>query len=214
MQTLQETIVERIKQARVIAIARGSYTLDGLRAMADALLAGGITALEVTMNTTNALEGIRMLAAEYHSRMTIGAGTVLTPEQVQQVVAAGATFIVAPNTSPDVIRAARSHGVEPLPGALTPTEVMQAYSAGARLIKLFPAALGGPDYLKHLRAPLDMVEFVPTGGISLDNIKAFLQAGAVAVGASGALIPKTFGGSEAERAELTQRARQYIEAAR
>jgi 2-dehydro-3-deoxyphosphogluconate aldolase/(4S)-4-hydroxy-2-oxoglutarate aldolase len=203
-------IRQQIKTSRIIAIVRGNY-VGAMHAMADALLAGGVTAIEVTMNSAGVLDSIRMLATEYGDRLLVGAGTVLNVEQVEQVAKAGAKFIVAPETYPDVIRASLDHGLEPLPGALTPSEVMQGYRAGARLIKLFPAMFGGPNYLKQLRAPLDMVEFVPTGGIDEHNARAYFDAGAVAIGLGSSLVKNDFDGSPAAVEDLTDRARRLIE---
>jgi 2-dehydro-3-deoxyphosphogluconate aldolase / (4S)-4-hydroxy-2-oxoglutarate aldolase len=204
-------IRQKIKTARVIAIVRGNY-VGAMRAMTEALLAGGVTSIEVTMNSAGVLDSIRMLAQEYGDRILIGAGTVTEVEQVKLVAEAGAQFVVAPETFPDVIRASFDHGLEPLPGALTPTEVMQAYRAGARLVKLFPAMFGGPNYLKQLRAPLDMVEFVPTGGIDENNARSYFQAGAVAIGLGSSLVKNDFDGSPAAVEELTARARRIMSA--
>jgi 2-dehydro-3-deoxyphosphogluconate aldolase/(4S)-4-hydroxy-2-oxoglutarate aldolase len=205
-------VQQHIETARAIAIVRGNYPLSAIRAIAEGLLAGGITVLEVTMNSAGVLDAIKMLTAEYGERLLIGAGTVLETEQVKQAAAAGACFAVAPDTCPEIIRAAQDHGLEPIPGALTPTEIMQAYRAGARLVKLFPAPLGGPDYLRQVRAPLDMIHFIPTGGIDASNVRAYLDAGAVAVGLGSALVWNHFDGSPVAVKDLTARARRLMDA--
>jgi 2-dehydro-3-deoxyphosphogluconate aldolase/(4S)-4-hydroxy-2-oxoglutarate aldolase len=203
-------VIEQVRAERIIAIVRGDYSLDAVRVMAQALLDGGIKVIEVTMNSAGVLDAIRMLHAEFGEKLSIGAGTVTQVQQVTQVVEAGARFIVAPETFPDVIRASLDCNAIPIPGALTPSEVMQAYRAGARLIKLFPASFGGPDYIKAIRAPLDMVDFVATGGVDGTNIVEYLAAGAVAVGLGASLVPKHFDGSVAAAQELTRRGRALI----
>jgi 2-dehydro-3-deoxyphosphogluconate aldolase/(4S)-4-hydroxy-2-oxoglutarate aldolase len=205
-------VQQHIETARAIAIVRGNYPLPAIRAIADALLAGGMTVIEVTMNSAGVLDAIKMLAAEYGERMLIGAGTLLEAEQVRQAAAAGARFAVAPDTCLEVIRAAQEHGLEPIPGALTPSEIMQAHRAGARLIKLFPATLGGPDYLRQVCAPLDMIHFIPTGGIDASNARAYIDAGAVAVGLGSSLVWNSFDGSPAAVKDLTARVRRLMEA--
>ncbi len=200
----------QIEKARVIAIIRGNY-VGAIPAMVEALLAGGVSVVEVTMNSAGVLDAIRLIADRYGDRALVGAGTVTQVEQVRQVAEAGARFSVSPDTNPDVIRAAMDRGLEAIPGALTPTEILQAVRAGARLVKLFPAMLGGPDYLRQIRAPLDMVKFVPTGGIDASNARSYFEAGAVAVGVGGALVRNNFDGSPEAARELTLRARRLMD---
>ncbi len=201
---------QQIEAARVIAIIRGNY-VGAIPAMIEALLAGGVSAIEVTMNSAGVLDAIRLIAERYGERAIVGAGTVTQVDQVAQVARAGARFVVSPDTNPDVIRAARNQGLEPVPGALTPTEILQAVRAGANLVKLFPATLGGPEYLKQIRAPLDMVRFVPTGGIDASNARSYFEAGAVAVGVGSALVRNNFDGSPEAASELTLRARRLMD---
>ncbi len=200
---------ETLKAAKVIAILRGDFKAS-IRQIADALLDGGVTAVEVTMNSPHALEMIEILAHEYRAKMLVGAGTVTEVEHVRQVHAAGARFIVSPDTFPDVIHAALDLDIEPLPGAFTPTEIRTAQRAGARLIKLFPASLGGPDYLRQITAPLNDVELVPTGGITLENAADYLRAGGVALGVGSVLLPSSFDGSAQAVSSLTERARRLM----
>jgi 2-dehydro-3-deoxyphosphogluconate aldolase / (4S)-4-hydroxy-2-oxoglutarate aldolase len=185
-------LVEKISAAKVIAIIRGDYTPDALRVLAQTLHDAGVTCLEITMNSPGALDGIKMLASEMGETLLIGAGTVTDPAQVGQVADAGGRFVVAPETYEPVIKMALGLGLEPIPGALTPTEIMTAHRAGARLVKLFPASLGGIDYLKTIRAPLNHIQFVATGGIEIDQAAEYLKAGAVAVGMGSALVPGRF----------------------
>ncbi len=203
-------IQQQLESSRVIAIVRGTYELSAFRAMAEALLAGGIRLIEVTMNTPGVLDALKLLTAEYGDRMVVGAGTVLSPFQVAQVAATGAKFVVAPNTMPEVIAATKDHGLISIPGAFTATEVYQAHLAGADYVKLFPSGPVGADYLKAMRGPMDKVKFVATGGIELKNAKAFLDAGAVAVGMGNWLVSTNFDGSATAVADLTDRSRQLL----
>ncbi len=184
----QQTLT-KIEQGRVIAILRGDFA--GREAsIVEALISGGITAVEVTMNSPNALQKIAQLAQQFISRCAIGAGTVLTCEEVQQVAGAGGTFIVSPNCDVAVIKEARRLGLASFPGCFTPTEVVQAMQAGADAAKLFPATSLGPGYVKALRAPLNDVKLIPTGGVTPENAVEYLRAGAWAVGIGSELTSK------------------------
>jgi Entner-Doudoroff aldolase len=162
------------------------------------------------MNTPNAVGMIAQLRAQFGAGLLVGAGTVLTPEQVAQVADAGGQFVIAPDTFAPVIGAALERGLEPIPGALTATEIRTAVRAGARLVKLFPAVIGGPEYLRQVRAPLDDVLFVPTGGVDHTNALDFIRAGASALGIGSALVPKQFAGSPDEVASVTAYARRLV----
>jgi 2-dehydro-3-deoxyphosphogluconate aldolase / (4S)-4-hydroxy-2-oxoglutarate aldolase len=204
---------DKLISVRVIAIVRGNYSLPTYRAMADALLTGGITTIEITLNSGGAMDAIRMLVQEFSDRMTIGAGTILEVDQVKPVAAAGATFGVSPDTNPAVTRALIDNWIEPVPGAFTATEVMTAHRAGARFVKLFPAGVVGVDYLKALRGPLPHIQFVTTGNVKINDVRAFLDAGAVAVGIGGELVSPNFDGSPGAVAELKVKARRVMELA-
>ncbi|MFN4293709.1 MAG: bifunctional 4-hydroxy-2-oxoglutarate aldolase/2-dehydro-3-deoxy-phosphogluconate aldolase [Thermoflexales bacterium] len=196
-----------IEAGRVIAILRGDYT-GYFRQIARALADAGITAIEITLNSTGALDGLHEMKAELGDRFLIGAGTVLNESQAFEALSAGAQFIVAPNTNPRVVAICVERDICVIPGAYTPTEIMNAVELGAHLIKLFPAELG---YFKAVRAPLNHVPFVATGGVSLDNAAEYIQAGAVAVGMGSQLIGeyvKQAGGIEA----LGERARRLVRA--
>lgn len=183
-----EMIRERIKESGVIAILRGDYGVDDLLRIGEALLAGSVTAMEVTLNSPAALTALPQLRTQFGDTMLVGAGTVRTPFQVRDAVNAGAQFLVSPNFDAETVAVARSQGVLHLPGVLTPTEAQNAFAAGAKMLKLFPMDFFGPAYLKVLRGPLDDVDFVPTGGVTLENIGAYAQAGAAAVGMGSQLI--------------------------
>ncbi len=184
-----QQILSQIEQGRVIAILRGDFA-GREAAMVEALISGGITAVEVTLNSPNALTKISQLAQEFSSRCAIGAGTVLTTTEVQQVAEAGGTFIVSPNCDVAVIKETRRLGLASFPGCFTPTEVVQAMAAGADAAKLFPATSLGPGYVKALRAPLNDVKLIPTGGVTPENAVEYLRAGAWAVGIGSELIGK------------------------
>ena len=207
---MTKTSQEILKEAGTIAILRGDLQKHAVD-IAGALLEGGVYALEVTLNSPGALSMIETLYETYGERALIGAGTVLTVSQLRDAVVAGARFVVSPDTFPELISGALTSGVEPLPGAFTPTEVRMAVRAGARFVKLFPALPAGPAYLQQLLAPLNDVSFVPTGGISLDNAGAFMATGAVALGVGSSLIGHDFS-SPGVFAELTARARQFSRA--
>lgn len=179
--------LELLASERVIAIVRASSPGQALSA-ARAAIAGGIQVVEVTMNTPGAPEVIGELARTHGG--LVGAGTVLDTATADAVLATGARLIVSPHTDPVLIRHVLERGGLPVPGALTPTEVVAATRAGAPLVKIFPAGcVGGPDYIRLLRGPLASTRFVPTGGVTAENIGAYLSAGAFAVGLTGWLFP-------------------------
>jgi len=174
-------IPEAVANGKVIAIARRVPTAK-LIDVADVLETAGVNVLEVTLDSDDALASIDRLAA---GPLTVGAGTIRSIADAVEANKAGAEFIVMPHTDADVVRSITARGVPVMPGALTPSEAVAAWGLGASAVKLFPAALGGPDYLKALRGPLADISFVPTGGIDDSNAAAYLQAGAVAVGVGG-----------------------------
>jgi 2-dehydro-3-deoxyphosphogluconate aldolase/(4S)-4-hydroxy-2-oxoglutarate aldolase len=187
----------------LVAILRGDYGKDGLLAIAEALIEVQITAVEVTLNSRGALDSIPVMRREYGDAILIGAGTCRTPGQVQQAIDAGAQLIVSPNFDPAAVALAQAHDILMTPGIATPTEAQTAFNAGCNVVKLFPCdVLGGPAYLKAVRAPLDDVQFMPTGGIGLNNIADYRKAGAFAVGVGSSLVS----GVDWKRDELKERA--------
>ena len=196
----------------VIAIVRGQYTLDQVLAIGETLAEAGLTILEITLNTSSALTAIEQLRHKMGSDILVGAGTVRTAVQLQQAMDVGATFTVAPNFDPETVAAALAHDFLHLPGVFTATEAETAVRTGCRLLKLFPSAMFGPAYLKALRAPLDDIRFVPTGGISAENIGDYRRAGAFACGIGSALVSKP-GQSMVELAQRARALRQAWEAA-
>ena len=180
-----------IEAGRVVAILRGDFG-GREHEMVAAMIEGGLTAVEVTLNSPDALTTIAKLAALFGSHCAIGAGTVLKPHEVQQVAEAGGKFIVSPNCDPRVIKESKARNLVSLPGAFTPTEVVTALDAGADAVKLFPATSLGPGYVKALRAPLNDVRLIPTGGVTPETAHDYLAAGAWAVGIGSELLGKEF----------------------
>jgi 2-dehydro-3-deoxyphosphogluconate aldolase/(4S)-4-hydroxy-2-oxoglutarate aldolase len=179
--------LEAVTTQRVVGIVRTTSAERAYQA-SKAIMAGGISIVEITMNTPGALETIRRLAAETPG--PIGAGTVMDPESADAAIAAGARFIVSPHTDPDLIAHVKAKGVMVIPGALSPTEVVRAWRAGAHIVKVFPAgAVGGPDYIQLLRGPLPDIKIMPTGGVTAEAVQRYLDVGCVAVGLTGALLP-------------------------
>ena len=185
---IDETI-QRIEQAGVIAILRGDFGMDRILRIAETLVANGISILEITMNSGDALDAIRRLGRDFPAaELLVGAGTVRTLEHFDRALEAGASFTVAPNLDQRCVEQAERLEVVHLPGVLSPTEAEEASRLGSRLVKLFPADLLGAGYLKALRAPLDDIGFVPTGGIGPENLSDYVRAGARAVGVGSSLI--------------------------
>ncbi|MCY3898158.1 MAG: bifunctional 4-hydroxy-2-oxoglutarate aldolase/2-dehydro-3-deoxy-phosphogluconate aldolase [Caldilineaceae bacterium] len=198
-----EQMARRVQNDGIVAIVRGDFPAQKILEIGDALLAAPVLIMEVTLNTPGALDLIRMLRARFGENMYIGAGTVRTVDQFDAAVAAGAQFTVAPGLNPAVVTQARKADILHIPGVYTATEAETASAAGSRLLKLFPANIGGPAYLKALRAPLDDIQFVPTGGIGPDNAAAWARAGAAALGVGSSLVT----GPHQPMADLIQRAR-------
>ena len=200
-------VIKRIREIGIIPVVRATSTDEAMRAI-DAIREGGISVLEITMTVPNAFSVIEQVTTRFGSDALIGAGTVLDAEDAKSCIASGAQFIVSPALNLDTIAYCREQDVAVMPGALTPTEVVQAWNAGADFVKIFPAgAVGGPSYLKALKAPLPQLELVPTGGVSLKTAADFIKAGAAALGVGSDLLA-------GESAAITERAKQYVEIVR
>ncbi len=183
-----ESAREIIIQKKIIAIIRGSFDLGRLHEMASALLKGGVMVMEVTLNSTDALASITSLRKSFGNQLLIGAGTVRTAHDTKMAIDAGAQFLISPNFDPASIDVSSTANILHLPGVFTATEIQHAHSAGCTMVKLFPADALGPRYIKALKAPIDDVDIVPTGGIDERNISDYLEAGAVAFGIGSALV--------------------------
>lgn len=180
---------EHIRAGRLLAIIRlPELTQAAAAAMTEVLVDAGVRALEFTLTSRGALDAIGAAVAVAGDRAAVGAGTVLYADQVTAVVESGGQFVVSPHVSPDVITRAHDLRLLSLPGAYTATEAQLAVDCGARMVKLFPAQPAGPAYLKALCGPLDRIAFVPTGGVAIEDIGAFLDAGAVAVALGSSLV--------------------------
>jgi 2-dehydro-3-deoxyphosphogluconate aldolase / (4S)-4-hydroxy-2-oxoglutarate aldolase len=178
-----------LKKHGIVAIVRGDFSETRILEIAEVLRENGVSCLEVTLNSSNALSGIEKLRAKF-PEMFIGAGTIRNQNQLLDAVNAGAQFGVSPNCDEATICLALELEFLQLPGVLTPTEMQKAFSLGCKMQKLFPCEVLGPAYLKAVRAPLNDIEFVPTGGVSSKNIGEYAKAGAVAVGVGGSLVSK------------------------
>ncbi len=202
MSTRIDAVAERVRATGLVAIVRGNFSRDQVVNIAQTLLDNGVPVMEVTLNTTSALESISQLREQFGEQMVVGAGTVRTADQFKQALAAGAEFTVAPNLDLATARAALQHDILHLPGVFTPTEAQNAFVAGCKIVKLFPSDIMGPRYVKAIRAPLDDIGIVPTGGISADNLAAYVKAGIVAAGIGSALVT----GPEQDLNDLARRA--------
>ncbi len=202
MSTHIDAVAARVRETGLVAIVRGNFSREQVINIAQVLLDNGVPVMEVTLNTTSALETISQLRKQFGDRMVVGAGTVRTAAQFDQAIAAGAEFTVAPNLDLDTTRVALLNDILHLPGVFTPTEAQTAFVAGCRIVKLFPSDIMGPRYIKAIRAPLDDIGIIPTGGISAENIAEYVKAGIVAAGIGSALVT----GPTQDLADLAQRA--------
>ena len=202
-------IYEIVRAEGVIAIVRGTGT-DVIVDIAEALYAGGIKLLEVTCNTPGFAEMITLLADKMAGKMAIGAGTVLTKDLCNEAISAGAKYVVAPDVNPEVIKYCLTNDIAVFPGAATATEILTAARLGAKMIKIFPAASIGIDYIKQLRGPIDNVDFLAVGGVRLDNISEFMKAGCIGIGIGGSVIRKEIVESK-DWSTLTAESRLYVE---
>jgi len=203
-------VIARLTSIGIIPVVRAESTDMARRAVA-AILKGGISVLEITMTVPGAVGVIKELSAEIDPEVIIGAGTVLDPQTAQSCIDAGAQFIVSPALNLETVALCGRLGIAVMPGVLTPTEVVTAWSAGADFVKVFPAgAVGGASYIKALKAPLPHVKIVPTGGVSLETAAAFIKAGAEALGVGGELVDiKALRQGRDE--VITERARLFVE---
>jgi len=206
----KEKNLRLISESGIIAIIRAESSAQ-LFQVASALREGGIKIVEVTMTTPDALEVIKEISGRFKEEILIGVGTVLDPETARSAILAGAEFIVSPTLNKEVITLAHRYSKVVIPGAFTPTEVLTAWEVGADLVKVFPAGISGPSYIKSLRGPLPQIPLVPTGGVDLDNVASFIQAGAFAVAAGSSLVKKEFL-KERNFKELTKLSKKFREA--
>jgi len=184
----KDEVIGRIGDVGIVPVVRAGSPDEATRAV-EAILAGGISVVEITMTVPNAVVVIGEVVRQYGKKVLTGAGTVLTAEQAESCLAAGAEFLVSPGLSVPVLRVAKAAGKLAIPGALTPTELMAASIEGAELVKIFPCGnVGGPKYLRSLRAPFPDIELIPTGGVNLSNAGDYIGAGAFALGVGADLV--------------------------
>lgn len=203
------SLVEQLRQEKLVGIIRGIPYAEGENT-ARALVDGGITFLEVTLDTENALTMIADLQDMFGKDVQVGAGTVLNLDMAKDAVSAGAQYIVSPNTDEKVIDFGISKGLDVWPGALTPTEIVRAYEAGASAVKVFPIGSMGKDYIKNIRGPISHIPLMGTGGITQENIQHYLSQGLVAAGLGGNLVNKQLV-QDKNFSAITKLAEQYRE---
>lgn len=207
----KQQVIDTIEATKIVAILR-SDAPDHLVEVVRAMMAGGIRVAEITMTVPGALDVIRAVDREFAGTdLLLGAGTVMNREMAAAAIDAGARFMVAPNLNPDMVAFCNERQVAVAPGALTPTEVQAAHDCGADLIKIFPANIGGPKYLRDLLGPLPHVKLMVTGGVNAETAKPFVDAGAVACGVGGALFSKSML-ADRDWPQITENARQLVAA--
>ncbi|WP_226582127.1 bifunctional 4-hydroxy-2-oxoglutarate aldolase/2-dehydro-3-deoxy-phosphogluconate aldolase [Halobacillus litoralis] len=203
---------ESLKQARVIPVIRQADETNILD-ITDALVQGGIKAIEITAETKNAAKLIRKVADAYEGKLLVGAGTVLDPETAREMISAGATFIVAPTLNVKTIQLVQRYGLPCIPGVFTPTEIQTALEAGAGMVKVFPAGTVGPSYIKNVLGPLPQAAIMATGGIHLDNMEDYFANGAAMVGIGSQLVKPSQLNTETDYQELAEKAKMYVDRA-
>ena len=206
---MSETTAQIIERVGLIPVLR-ARNAGQAHAVVQAMIAGGVTVVEVTMTVPGAVDLLRELKVRYGSELLLGAGTVTTAAEAQSTINAGAEFIVSPSLHPEVINTTKTNGKLSIPGALTPTEVITAWRAGADYVKIFPcSAMGGASYLKSLLAPFPFLKLIPTGGVTLETAASFIHAGARALGVGSDLVNLT-AVDEGRPEIITEAARAYL----
>lgn len=205
---IMTTLIE-ILENKIVAIIRGAEPSDILD-IARVLYDGGIRLLEITLNSADAIKMIEKITVQHGDKMVIGAGTVLNADSALAAIAAGAKFIISPTTDEKTIQVTRESGAVSIPGAYTPTEILTAWKLGGDIIKIFPAP--GPEYVKDILAPLSPVPVMPTGGITVNNIKSYQEAGAVAFGVGSSLVNTKQKITDQYLKHITDAARAFVKA--
>jgi 2-dehydro-3-deoxyphosphogluconate aldolase / (4S)-4-hydroxy-2-oxoglutarate aldolase len=209
----KQDVLRRIEEVGVVPVVRATSAEEAMQVI-EAIREGGIPVLEITMTVPRAVRVIEQVADRYGDEVVVGAGTVLDAETARACILAGASFVVSPSLNVATIELCRRYSTAVMPGALTPTEVVTAWSAGADVVKVFPCgALGGAKYLRALKAPLPQIEMIPTGGVSLSTAADFISAGAIALGV-GADLVDTKAIRAGQAAKVSEAARSYRAAVR
>ena len=209
MPRTKDQLFAEMLNAGVVAVIR-ALSKDQLPGIANALLEGGVPAIEVTMSTPKAIAGIEMLADALGDRAIVGVGTVLDAATARDAIAAGAQFVVSPVLDEEVIATTRRYGKISIPGGFTPTEILRAWTAGADVVKVFPSTSLGPTYFKDILAPLPQVRLTPTGGVDLKNAADWIKAGAACLGAGSSLVTKD-AMTRGDWASITANAKAFIQ---
>jgi 2-dehydro-3-deoxyphosphogluconate aldolase / (4S)-4-hydroxy-2-oxoglutarate aldolase len=204
----KKDVLEWIKQQGLLAVIRGPSVELTIR-MVEALVAGGVKGIEITYSTPNAEVVVIELKKKFGEEILLGMGTLTQPQQVESAKAAGAFFLVSPICEPSLLKTMAASGLVTMAGALTPTEVFQAYSLGSDVVKIFPGSLTGPSYIKALKGPFPYIPMMPTGGVSEGNVKEWFTAGVVAVGAGSELCPPALA-KEGRFDEITRKAASFV----
>jgi 2-dehydro-3-deoxyphosphogluconate aldolase/(4S)-4-hydroxy-2-oxoglutarate aldolase len=205
----KEMALQRLSDCGIVAVIR-AQSADQLQHIAGALLEEGVIGIEVTMSTPKAIRGIEKLVDTFGEKIVAGVGTVLDAATAADAIHAGAEFVFSPVTDMRVIEAAKRLGKAVMPGAYTPTEILNAWAAGADVVKVFPATTLGPGYFKDLLAPMPFLKLAPTGGVDLKTAGDWIKAGAVAIGAGSSLVPKD-AMAKGDWGAITGLARQFVE---
>ncbi|HET9180096.1 MAG TPA: bifunctional 4-hydroxy-2-oxoglutarate aldolase/2-dehydro-3-deoxy-phosphogluconate aldolase [Terriglobia bacterium] len=209
----REKVINRLREVGVVPIVRVSNPNDAFKTV-EAVVAGGVPVVEITMGVPNALRVMEQVVEQFGESVLLGAGTVLDSETCRAALLAGAEFIVTPCLDLKVIETSRRYSKACIPGALTPTEIVTAWQAGADMVKVFPCGpVGGPNYLRSLRGPLPQIDFVPTGGVDLETTPDYIRAGAAAVAVGGELVSRK-ALEEGKTEIITANARKFLEAVR
>ncbi|RSK55173.1 bifunctional 4-hydroxy-2-oxoglutarate aldolase/2-dehydro-3-deoxy-phosphogluconate aldolase [Bacillus canaveralius] len=204
-------LIDQIQENGIVAVIRGTSP-DNIVAIAKSLHKGGVKTLEITVETPKVLSLIEQVAEELGDEVIVGAGTVLDPETARAAIMAGARFIFSPTVNKETIKVAKRYGVVSIPGALTPTEILTAYENGADIIKVFPANVFGPSYIKDIHGPMPQIPLMPTGGLDVDNVGAYIKNGAVAAGIGSSLVNMKQQVNEEFLINLENKARQFVDA--
>jgi 2-dehydro-3-deoxyphosphogluconate aldolase/(4S)-4-hydroxy-2-oxoglutarate aldolase len=202
-------VLEKVKELGLLAVIRGPSPELTIK-MVEALVAGGVLGIEITYSTPNAEEVVSSLVGKFGSSIVLGMGTLTKPEQASQARQAGASFLVSPICEPGLVKSMVASGILTMAGALTPTEVFQAYTLGADVIKIFPGSLGGPAYIKALKGPFPYIPMMPTGGVNVGNMSEWFKTGVVAVGAGSELCPPQLA-KDGKFDEIIKRAAEFMQ---
>jgi 2-dehydro-3-deoxyphosphogluconate aldolase/(4S)-4-hydroxy-2-oxoglutarate aldolase len=202
-------MLEKVKELGLLAVIRGPSAELTVK-MVEALIAGGVLGIEITYSTPNAEQVVRTLSKMFGSHIILGMGTLTKPEQTLSAKEAGANYLVSPVCEPGLVKSMVDSGLLTMAGALTPTEVLQAYNLGSDVVKIFPGSLGGPAYVKALKGPFPYIPMMPTGGVSANNVAEWFATGVVAVGAGSELCPPQLA-KEGKFDEITRRAAEFVQ---